>query len=342
MKLSDYFKSNSVNIICTFVIILIIDGVLLASTKLDQSYADILYLNLLMLLVFIAFFTYGFLSSRKKYGKLMDTLDANSNIDYFIPEDDSFYSVLLRDIVANKNSEQTELVARYKNDLDELNNYITKWVHEIKIPISVAELMLENTEFQDIDISRNFKSELERIKFLVSQVLYAGRAAHYQEDFSVTQISLKKAVREAIKPNSYFFMSKNIEIDAKNLDYNVVSDEKWVIYILEQILNNASKYVKSNGKVEIYADETDKAVTLHIRDNGIGIPISDISRVFDKGFTGKNGRKTSKSTGMGLYYSKKVSGNLGIGLMVYSREGEYTEFTVSFGKFSDYLNVSKI
>lgn len=342
MRISDYFKSNSTNIFCQWALILIINAVLLASTTLEKSYMDIIYLDILMLVIFLAFFIYGYITEGRKYGHLRKNLDSNSSIDYFIPEDDSFYSELTRDIVSQKTTEKLELVSRYRNDLDELNNYITKWVHEIKLPISVAELMLENTDNYDIDFSRKFKTQLERIKFLVNQVLYAGRAAHYQEDHAASQFILKKAVGEALKLNAYFLMAKNIEIVTDRLDFTVTTDEKWVVYILEQILNNTSKYVRQDGRVEIFAEEADKTIALHVKDNGIGIPFSDITRVFDKGFTGKNGRKTTKSTGMGLYYSKKISTRLGIGLNVYSSEGEYTEFVLTFGKFSDYLNVTKI
>lgn len=342
MKITEYIKSSFVSILCQWALILIINGVLLASTNLEKSTGDILYLDLLMLLIFLAFFTYGFLREKRKYGNLRKCLDSNSSVDYYLPEDDSYYSELVRDIVLQKTSENLELVNVYKNELDELNNYITRWVHEIKLPISVAELMLENSYDFDIEFSRKFKAELERIKFLVNQVLYAGRASHYQEDHTATQFSLKKAVGEAIKINAYFLMAKNIEIVTGNLDFTVTTDEKWLVYILEQILNNASKYVQKDGKVEIFAQETHKTVVLHIKDSGIGIPPSDISRIFDKGFTGKNGRKTSKSTGMGLYYSKKISARLGIGLTANSVEGEYTEFQLSISKFSDYLNVTKI
>ncbi|EGD46768.1 integral membrane sensor signal transduction histidine kinase [Ruminiclostridium papyrosolvens DSM 2782] len=342
MKITEYIKSSFVSILCQWALILIINGVLLASTNLEKSTGDILYLDLLMLLIFLAFFTYGFLREKRKYGNLRKCLDSNSSVDYYLPEDDSYYSELVRDIVSQKTSENLELVNVYKNELDELNNYITRWVHEIKLPISVAELMLENSYDSDIEFSRKFKAELERIKFLVNQVLYAGRASHYQEDHTATQFSLKKAVGEAIKINAYFLMAKNIEIVTGNLDFAVTTDEKWLVYILEQILNNASKYVQQDGKVEIFAQETHKTVVLHIKDSGMGIPPSDISRIFDKGFTGKNGRKTSKSTGMGLYYSKKISARLGIGLTANSIEGEYTEFQLSISKFSDYLNVTKI
>ena len=341
MKLVDYIKNTLPQIICHLVLILIIDAVLLASSNLEKSLQDILYLNILLCLVLAAFITFSFIRMKSRYGKLSKALEESRSIDYLLPEDDSFYSTLLRTAVQQKNSENLELIGTYRNNIDELNNYITKWVHEIKIPISVSELMLEDTDALGIETTRKFKTEIERIKFLVNQVLYAGRAARYQEDLTAGLFCLQNAVKEALKLNAYFLMSKNIEVSPGKLDYNIINDEKWIIYILEQILNNASKYVRQDGKVEIYAEENDKVVKLHVRDNGIGIPSTDIIRIFDKGFTGENGRKTSKSTGMGLYYSKKMADMLGVGLEVKSNAGEFTEFVLVFHKLSDYLNVTK-
>ena len=286
MKLTDYIKSNLPAYLCPLVFILIIDTILLVSSSLQKSLNDILYLNILLFAIYIVFFIYGYASTNSKYGKVRKALGENKNIDYLLPEDDSFYSVLLREAIQAKSSEQLALVSEYKNDMDELNNYIIKWVHEVKIPISVSELMLENNNELEIDTSRKFKTELERIKFLVNQVLYAGRAAHYHEDLTANDFSLQKVVREAMKLNAYFLMTKNIEVLPKDLDYTVVTDEKWVIYILEQLLNNASKYVRQDGRIEIFAEDNNKSVCLHIKDNGIGIPAKDIGRVFDKGFTG--------------------------------------------------------
>jgi Signal transduction histidine kinase len=342
MKLFEYIKSTLPQISCQLTIILIINAVLASSTNLKKSQQDIIYLDILLGIVFFSFFFYDFIRSRSRYRKLTQALDENKSIDYLLPDDDRFHSEILRKAIRLKDSEATDLISSYKDSIDELSNYITKWVHEIKIPISVTELLLENNNGLDIETSRKFKTELERIKFLVNQVLYAGRASHYQEDLNISEINLQKAVRDALKPNYYFLMAKNLEVIPDNLNFNVVNDEKWVVYILEQILNNASKYVRQNGKIEIFADEDDKSVYLHIKDNGIGIPPTDINRIFDKGFTGQNGRKTSKSTGMGMYYSKKVADKIGVGLKVTSRLGEFTEFVLVFYKISDYLNVTKI
>lgn len=339
MKLLDYIKSSSVSILCQITLLLVINAVLISSTALGKSTNDILYLDVLLAFVLILFWSYDFIRAKSRYGKVIKALEGKNSIDYLLPFDGSFHSRLLRDAVSLKESEKLELVGSYKSSMDELNDYIIKWVHEIKIPISVLELMLENSDTAAADSTRKFKSEIERIKFLANQVLFAGRASHYQNDLNISEFKLQKVVREALKINSHFFMSKNLEVITGKLDYNVLSDEKWIIYILEQILNNASKYVKQDGRVEVFAHEDDKTISLHIRDNGIGIPKQDISRIFDKGFTGENGRKTSKSTGMGLYYAKKVAEKLGITLEVSSLEGKFTEFVLVFYKLGDYLNV---
>lgn len=341
MNLLNYIRSTSSSILCQLSLILIANAVLLSSTSLDKSLADILYLDILFLAVFVLFFLHGFIRTKNNYGKVFKALKEKRNFDYLLPEDESFYSRLLRDTVQHKNAENTELVSSYKNSMDELNDYILKWVHEIKIPISVLELILENTELTVSEDSRKFKVEIERIKFLANQVLYAGKVYHYQESLVISEFKLQKAVREALKINSHFLMSKNMEVITGNLDFDVLCDEKWVVYILEQLLNNAGKYSRKDGKVEIHGKEDEKAIRLHVRDNGIGIPATDIGRIFDKGFTGENGRKTPKSTGMGLYYAKKIAGRLGIDLEVSSEEGGFTEFVLTFYKLSDYLNVTK-
>ncbi|MCX7773293.1 MAG: sensor histidine kinase [Clostridia bacterium] len=342
MKFREYIRNTKLIWLSQLLVLILIDALLYVSTAINKSLKDILYLNVMLVTIFLVFFLYGYISVRTKYSKLRQTLSERRSIDYLLPEDSSFFSHLLRDTVELKNSECHELVERYKNDLDELRNYITRWVHEVKIPISVTELMVENNDELSTEQSHRFKTELERLKFLVNQVLYAGRAAYYQEDLSVHEFSIKKVVKEAIRINSYFLVNKNIEVEVSNLDYHVVSDEKWVVYILEQILNNASKYVEQDGSIMIHAEERTKAICLSIRDNGLGIPAADLPRIFDRGFTGENGRKTTKSTGMGLYYSKKIADKLGIGLEAQSKEGAYTEFRLTFQKINDYLNVTKL
>src|SRR5699024_11753358 len=123
-------------------------------------------------------------------------------------------------------------------------------------------------------------------------------------------------------------------------DFNVFTDRKWMSYVLDQIINNACKYVDISGKVEISAEENSESIILFIKDNGMGIPNKDIERIFDRGFTGDNGRKIGKSTGMGLYICKKISHKLNFDIEVYSRVLRCTEFRITFYKRTNYFNVT--
>ncbi|WP_406542338.1 sensor histidine kinase [Clostridium ljungdahlii] len=264
------------------------------------------------------------------------------SVDLLIAKDDVFEAKLIKDTIKLKNKELYENVNELKEELDELNEYITKWVHEIKIPISVCELILdklEDTVDTNSDIPESLRGELARIKFLVEQVLYAGRASSYSQDLLINEVNIKQVVNEAVKKNAFFFISKKIDLRLKKLEFNVLTDKKWLSYILEQVLNNACKYVGENGIVEIYCEEDEKTIRLCVRDNGIGILPKDISRVFDKGYTGSNGRKNGKSTGMGLYFSKKMAEKLNHDIKAVSQAGNYTEFIITFYKLSDYFKV---
>jgi signal transduction histidine kinase len=128
-------------------------------------------------------------------------------------------------------------------------------------------------------------------------------------------------------------IAKGIELEIDNLGFNIFSDGKWVYYVIDQIVNNACKYVEHNGKIEIRGQETDESIILSIKDNGMGIPAKDIDRIFDRGFTGENGRKTGKSTGMGLYICKKIAEKLNFHIEVSSQVGKYTEFRIHFKKY---------
>ncbi|WP_461615489.1 sensor histidine kinase [Clostridium sp. Marseille-QA1073] len=248
---------------------------------------------------------------------------------------------IIRDILILKDRIKYDEIKSLKENIDEINEYISKWIHEIKIPISVCDLITDRLE--DIEASRNIKNQMDKINFLVSQVLYSTRANSYSEDLLIQELSLEKLVREGVKKNSYSFITNKIDLELGNLDFNVLTDKKWILYILDQIINNAIKYSRANGKVEVYSDEDEKIINLHIRDNGIGILQEDIERVFNKGYTGTNGRaKTYKSTGMGLYFSKKMADKLGHKMKVVSKENEFTEFIISFYKISDYFNITKM
>ncbi|MCY6957988.1 sensor histidine kinase [Clostridium brassicae] len=342
MNFKLYLKNSIYTIIHFVIVIIIINLVLISSTELSSSIYDIVYINVLILSVSLFFLIFRYKRWKADYKEFYEALNKCENIDLINLKSDVFEAKLIKDTIKIKNEEMYENTRKLKEQLDELNDYITRWVHEIKIPISVCELIADRIE-DDLevasDIPNNLRSEYARIKFLVEQVLYAGRASSYSEDLLINEVNLKQVVNEAVKKNAFFFISKKIDLILGEVNFNVVTDKKWISYILEQIINNACKYVDENGEVKIYCEEDEKSVKLFIKDNGTGISHKDISRVFDKGFTGNNGRKTGKSTGMGLYFSKKMAKKLNHDIKVASESGEYTEFIVIFYKISDYFQV---
>lgn len=347
MSIWIYIKDSFLKIIHFIVTIIIINFILITSTPLSQSIFDIVYMNILVIGVSLAFFVYGYLKWKQRYYEFKRSIEAGNDIDLFVPQDENFESQLIRETLDTKNKEIYRITKELKFQLDEINDYITKWTHEIKIPISVCELILDRiAEDENLDlsnkISEDLRMELERIKFLINQVLYTSRASSYSEDLCIEEVNLEKVIRDVVRKNAAFFISKRINIKLNNLNHNVMTDKKWVAYIIGQMLNNAYKYVDYNGNIEISATEDEKTIRLDIRDDGIGILTQDLNRIFDKGFTGSNGRMISKSTGMGLYLAKKMADKLGHRIEVSSEVGHYTKFSIVFYKLSDYINVTKM
>ena len=341
MSLFKYLKDSFRTILCFLLMILVINLILISSTDLNKSILDIFYINMLVFLIFIGFLIIGYIRWKSTYKELKNALNVQEKIDTYLPEGEKLEEVLMREITDFKNKEKLEEVRVLKKDLDEINDYITKWVHEIKIPMSICELIADKIEDEGLhNMSRELRQEVERINLLINQVLHTSRASSYSQDFIVEEVNLGALVKSVIKNNINSFLSKRIEVEIGNLDFNIFTDSKWIYYILEQIINNACKYVDVRGKIEISAMENDESVILSIKDNGMGIPAKDMNRIFDRGFTGDNGRKTRKSTGMGLYICKKVADKLNINIEVSSQVSKFTEFRIIFYKLSDYLNVT--
>lgn len=343
MSLKGYLKDNYRQIIFFTAMTAIVNLILISSMDLNKSISDILYMNLLLFIMEGIFLAIGYGKRRDTYKDLIDALGKEDNLDSYIPKGDSLEEKLIGDIIEFKNKEKLVEIEKLKENLEEINDYIIKWIHEIKIPISICELIADKIEDEgQYDLSKQLREETERINFLVNQVLYISRASGYFEDFIVEEVNLGDPVKSVIKNNMNSFLAKKIEVEITGVDYNIFTDSKWSYYIIEQIISNACKYVDIHGRILIRGKETDESIVLTIKDNGIGIPPKDLGRIFNRGFTGDNGRKTKKSTGMGLYVSKKVAAKLNLDIDVSSKISSYTEFRLTFYKISDYFNVTKM
>ena len=185
-------------------------------------------------------------------------------------------------------------------------------------------------------ITKSIDEELDKVENYIEQALFYARSNTVEKDYYIRKVVLKEIVNESIKKNKSSLIQEKISIDIHDLDIEVNTDNKWIVFILNQIIQNSIKYRrKENSAIEIYANQGKENVILYIKDNGIGIKQGEITRVFEKGFTGTNGRLSNKkSTGIGLYLCKKLCNKLGIGIELNSVQNEGTEIRLVFPQSS--------
>ena len=203
-----------------------------------------------------------------------------------------------------------------KQQFQEMEDYFTLWVHQIKLPIAAIKLLLETESVPD---KKLMKSELFRINQYTDMVLAYLRMRSLDSDYVFKIYDLDELIRQVIRKFSGEFIRKKINIDFEETHIKVLSDEKWLVFVLEQLVSNAIKYTKE-GYVHIYGCDS----TLFIEDTGIGIDSADLPRVFEKGFTGFNGRTDKKATGLGLYLCKNIMNKLSHGLEIESEVNKGT------------------
>lgn len=225
-------------------------------------------------------------------------------------------------------------VSQAQRENEEYRDFIEKWIHEIKVPITGAKLICENHK---TDQSRKILTQVEQIETDVERVLYYARMGSVEKDYMIKEIQLNSAVQNVLARNKQLLISNRILINTEPVSFSVYTDQKWIEFIINQVIINCIKYRKQDSpKIDIMVEQGAQGVSLTIRDNGIGIKESEQKRIFEKGFTGSNGRANRSSTGIGLYLSRELCRKLGIEISVASVSGEYTAVTIFFPK-GDYL-----
>lgn len=219
--------------------------------------------------------------------------------------------------------EQKNAVARERQEYRE---YIEQWIHEIKTPITAMKLLCEN---HSVPFTRELMTELEKTDRFTEQALYYARSEHTEKDYSIRELRLFDVVHQAIADNKYLLLQNGVSLVIDESDLTVYSDDKWIRFILDQLIVNAVKYKGSKPELHFYAQRQGDKIYLFVEDNGIGIPAGDLPRIFEKGFTGQNGRSRQNSTGIGLYLCKRLCDKLGIGICAES-EGEGTRIRLAF------------
>lgn len=238
---------------------------------------------------------------KKKYDNLKRMKKQNNLIQFELGETKGKIEELYQQLLQKVWNEQQQLLYQNDEEKTEVLDYYTMWVHQIKTPIARMYLLLQEVEFickKEVEIA------LFEIEQYVEMVLQSLRLFSDSTDLVLRRYSLEDIIKQAVRKYAKVFIGKKITLNFKSCPMEVLTDEKWLLFVIEQLLSNALKYTKS-GSISIYLDET-KENTLVIEDTGIGIREEDLPRVFEKGFTGYNGRENKKSTGIGLYLCKRV------------------------------------
>ncbi|MBE5889634.1 MAG: HAMP domain-containing histidine kinase [Lachnospiraceae bacterium] len=278
---------------------------------------------------------------KRAFYKRMETALRELDQKYLLPElleEPKFYEGrIFVDCLRECDKSMAENVASYRLQSRQFREYIELWVHEAKIPVASLRLMCHNNPNQD----HKMTGEIKRIDDYIENVLYYARSENAQKDYIIKEVSLKKVFKSVAVRNREALQIMGATIETNGLELSVMTDGKWLEYMIGQLLANSMKYSSPDRKLEIFAwaEENNDQIIFRFKDNGIGIPENDLPYVFEKTFTGSNGRGNGKSTGMGLYIVKNLCERLGHKVTISSKVGVYTESCIIFAK-NDYYKMT--
>lgn len=273
-----------------------------------------------------------YMRRRRFYQKVNDTLrdlDEKSYLTALLERPGFFDGRFLYDILKKDEKYFNDKLSEQRQSMGEYKDYVQTWVHEVKTPIATSKLLVENHKDE---VTLSIEEEIEKIDSYVEQMLYFSKSESLEEDYRIQRVALKEMVTAVLKKNAKVMIQAGIGPRLSGLEVEVLTDPKWTEFIMNQILSNSLKYraADRDTSIEFFAEILEGEVRLTIRDNGIGIDQADLGSVFRKGFTGANGRKFKRSTGMGLYLVKKLCEKMEIPIELESTEGVGTSISLIF------------
>ena len=330
MKFRDFIKGKLLTITLIIFSLATIEIFLMA-----YSFGNFIKIYIPLSIIFLG--TIGILVEyfikRNYYTNIKNTLeelDEKYLITEIIKEPIFIEGKIFKQILEEVDKSMIENVNKYKYLQEDYKEYIELWIHEIKMPIATSKMIIENNKNT---VTKSINEELDKVENYIEQALFYARSNAVEKDYYIKKINLKEIVNESIKKNKNVLIGEKVLINIHDLDLDVNTDSKWLVFILNQIIQNSVKYGKTESELnlEIYGKQGKENVILYIKDNGIGIKKGEITRVFEKGFTGTNGRLSNKkSTGIGLYLCKKLCDKLGTAIELNSIYNEGTEVRIIF------------
>ena len=323
--LKAYLKEHIKTVIVFAVMVMIFWGIA-GLYGYEREFRNMSYAVILTVFFGILWGIFGFIGYRKRCMALLNAAEKKGERDYYLPESRSYVEGLYQEMVCVSEREKRKIASEYDEKKRDMSDYYTMWTHQIKTPIAALRLLLQ--EKQPLE-------ELFKIEQYAEMALHYARLDSLSADLLFKTQDIYEIVKQAVKKYSILFIGSGLSFTMEEFSCHAVSDEKWLSFVVEQILSNALKYT-SHGRIRIYGldrqgRETNKeAYFVVIEDSGIGIRKEDLPRIFERGFTGYNGRLYKKSTGIGLYLCKQVFDRLSHTIDIESSVGEGTKVTLGF------------
>lgn len=281
--------------------------------------------------------TVEFAVKKRFYGRMLATL-IDLDEKYLISEMLEYPGFeegrILEQILSETERSRFENVASVRHSVDEYREYLEMWIHEVKIPIATADMIIKNNPGE---MGVRLRKELARIDDYTQQALFYARSNTLDKDYLIVKCSARELISGVVKKNKTALITDKVNVDISGDDADIYTDSKWMAFILNQIVDNSIKYMDGCGdkRLEFVVNENKENVTISVNDTGCGISVAELPRIFDKGFTGSNGRLDGrKATGIGLYLCRKLCEKMNVGIMAQSQEGVGTSVSLVFPKGS--------
>ena len=327
MKFSDYITDRIVSFVCFVISEGLVFGLL---WLVEVPMVFIIFTEIIFLLFFLFSLIWDYHRRSGYYKRLLQLLDQldEKTLLMEIAERPGFLDAKIVSYILKQNNKyQNDKIAEMQKQSRDYRDFLDTWVHEIKTPITSARLIIEN---EKNPTTLKIEDELRKIDNFVELVLYYARSSDVEKDFKVENTTLKALVSTALKTYSKPIIQAGGRIHMEGMDIPVCADSKSCSFIIGQVISNAIKYRQEEFRLEFRSQVQKNRIALLIHDNGIGISRADLSRVFDKGFTGENGRRFPKSTGIGLYLCKKLCDRMNIAISISSEKGQGTTVALYF------------
>lgn len=343
MKLMDFLRDKGLLLLLHLVCMCVTAGFLNVT---GYGRANILLILIFWFAVAAGWLLITYLQRRKYFREteqILENVDQRYLLGELLPDSFRLEDRLYRQMIRKSNKSVIERIRRIEDEQKDYREYIESWVHEIKAPITGISLICDNRRHSlpagngmGGEDFCTISMENQRIENYVDMALYYARMEKVYKDYLIRETSLNEVVNEVLGKKRLLLIQNRVKAEV-NCEDTVYTDRKWIAFILNQMVLNSVKYRGASPVFRLYTERGKNGVVLTLEDNGIGIPAEELSRIFEKGFTGSNGRNHERSTGMGLYLCRKLCDKLGIGISAYSEYGRGTKMLLEF-PISNYIS----